>query len=178
MKFLYEKLRNKYLIAGNFRGVQLSRMASLQSFRGLIFTDASNHIYYILYNFTFFMGLIFTDIRLTTKSMKTRPHKNFPLYGKSLGTRPSSHNYFLTHSLNFQVTVHVLDGNDHSPVFDPALYPIAISESTSVGSTIVRVFASDNDIGTNAMLSYNITTGNASGNLRNNVSILHTFLVA
>ena len=63
------------------------------------------------------------------------------------------------------MTVHVLDGNDHSPVFDPALYPIAISESTSVGSTIVRVFASDNDIGTNAMLSYNITTGNASGNL-------------
>lgn len=66
-------------------------------------------------------------------------------------------------SFNFQVTVHVLDDNDHNPVFDPALYPIAISESTSVGSTIVRVFASDNDIGTNAMLSYNITTGNASG---------------
>lgn len=67
------------------------------------------------------------------------------------------------------MTVHVLDDNDHNPVFDPALYPIAISESTSVGSTIVRMFASDNDIGTNAMLSYNITTGNASGTLYNNV---------
>lgn len=63
----------------------------------------------------------------------------------------------------FQVTVHVLDDNDHTPFFDPAGYPIAISESTSVGSTILRVFASDNDIGTNAMLSYNITRGNNSG---------------
>lgn len=61
------------------------------------------------------------------------------------------------------MTVHVLDDNDHSPVFDPAFYPIAISESTSVGSTIVRVFASDNDIGINGMLTYNITAGNASG---------------
>ena len=61
------------------------------------------------------------------------------------------------------MTVHVLDDNDHTPVFDPAIYPIAISESTSVGSTILRVFASDNDIGTNAILSYNITGGNSSG---------------
>ena len=61
------------------------------------------------------------------------------------------------------MTVHVLDDNDHSPVFDPADYPIAISESTSVGSTILRVFATDNDIGTNAMLSYNITSGNTTG---------------
>ena len=85
-------------------------------------------------------------------------------------------NYFLVHSLNIQVTVHVLDGNDHSPVFDPALYPIAISESTTVGSTIVRVFASDNDIGSNAMLSYNITTGNASGDLHSHVSTLYIWL--
>ena len=61
------------------------------------------------------------------------------------------------------MTVHVLDDNDHTPVFDPAVYPIAISESTSVGSTILRVFASDNDIGTNAILSYNVTRGNSSG---------------
>ena len=59
----------------------------------------------------------------------------------------------------------MLDDNDHPPVFDPAVYPIAISESTSAGSTIVRVFASDNDIGSNAMLSYDITRGNNSGKL-------------
>ena len=62
------------------------------------------------------------------------------------------------------MTVHVLDDNDHTPFFDPAVYPIAISESTSVGSTILRVFASDNDIGDNAVLSFNITRGNSSGN--------------
>ena len=73
-----------------------------------------------------------------------------------------------THSLSLslypiQVTVNVLDDNDHTPIFDPAVYPIAISESTTVASTIVRVFASDNDIGTNAMLTYRIFSGNSTG---------------
>jgi hypothetical protein len=43
-------------IAGNFRGVQFSRMTSLQSFCGLIFADACDHA---PYNHTYFAGLIF-----------------------------------------------------------------------------------------------------------------------
>jgi hypothetical protein len=43
---------NYYRIAGNFRGVQFSRMASLQSFRGLIFAGAGDHAHYTLYNHT------------------------------------------------------------------------------------------------------------------------------
>jgi hypothetical protein len=66
-----------YRIAGNFHGVQFSRMASLQSFRGLIFADASDHA---LYNRTYFTGLIFADSRLSTKTAKIEPHKNFALY--------------------------------------------------------------------------------------------------
>jgi hypothetical protein len=56
-----------YRIAGNFRGVQFSRMANLQSFRSLNFADESDHAHYTLYNRTYFTGLIF--------------HENFPLYG-------------------------------------------------------------------------------------------------
>jgi hypothetical protein len=37
-----------YRIAGNFRGVQFSRMASLQSFCGLIFADAGDHAHYTI----------------------------------------------------------------------------------------------------------------------------------
>jgi hypothetical protein len=67
-----------YRITGNFRGVQFSWMANLQSFRGLIFADACDHAHYTLHNRTYFAGLIFADSRL---SLKIRPHENFPLYG-------------------------------------------------------------------------------------------------
>jgi hypothetical protein len=70
-----------YRIAGNFRGVQFSRMAGLQSFRGLIFADAGDHAHYTLYNCIYFAGLIFADSRLSAKTTKIRPHENFLLYG-------------------------------------------------------------------------------------------------
>ena len=70
-----------YRIAGNFRGVQFLRMASLQSFRGLIFADARHHAHYTLYNRTYFAGLIFADSRLSVKTTKIGPLENFPLYG-------------------------------------------------------------------------------------------------
>ncbi len=73
-----------YRIAGNFRGVQLSRMASLPSFCGLIFADACDHAHYIPYNRTYFAGLIFADSRLSAKTAKIGPHENFPLYGNVL----------------------------------------------------------------------------------------------
>jgi hypothetical protein len=56
-------------------------MASLQSFRGLIFADASDHSHYTLYNRAYFTGLIFADSRLSAKTTKIGPHENFPLYG-------------------------------------------------------------------------------------------------
>ena len=75
---------------------------------------------------------------------------------------PHSHTICI-YTLLTQVTINVLDDNDHSPVFDPEVYPIAISESTSVGSTIIRVLATDNDFGSNALLTYTITSGNNTG---------------
>jgi hypothetical protein len=52
-------------------------MTSLQSFRGLIFADASDHAHYTLYNRTYFTGLIFADSRL---SAKIGPHER-KIYG-------------------------------------------------------------------------------------------------
>ena len=74
-------LSMSYRIAGNFRRVQFSQMASLQIFRGLIFTDVRHHAHYTLYNHTYFAGLIFADSRLSTKTAKIGPLENFPLYG-------------------------------------------------------------------------------------------------
>ena len=61
------------------------------------------------------------------------------------------------------MTVNVLDINDNDPYFDPEEYPIGISESTSVNSTIVRVLAFDDDIGINAELTYQISSGGTNG---------------
>jgi hypothetical protein len=66
----------EYRIAGNFCGVQFSRMASLQSFRGLIFADVGDHAHCTLYNRTYFVGLIFADSHLSAKTTKIRPHEN------------------------------------------------------------------------------------------------------
>jgi hypothetical protein len=41
-----------YRIAGNFRGVQFSQMANLQSFRSLIFTDALRSCPFYMYMYT------------------------------------------------------------------------------------------------------------------------------
>jgi hypothetical protein len=70
-----------YRIAGNYRGVQFSRKASLQSFRSLIFADVGDYAHYTLYYRTYFAGLIFADSRLSAKTTKIRPHENFLLYG-------------------------------------------------------------------------------------------------
>ena len=70
-----------YRIAGNFRGVQFSWKASLQTFRDLIFADAHTRAHYILYNRAYFAGLIFANSRLSAKTAKIGHHENFPLYG-------------------------------------------------------------------------------------------------
>ena len=83
LKILYQLTKINYRIARNFHGVQFSRMASLQSFCGLIFADAHHHAHYTLYNRTYFTGLIFADSRLSAKTVKIGPLENFPLYATS-----------------------------------------------------------------------------------------------
>ncbi|XP_035505640.2 protocadherin Fat 2 isoform X2 [Scophthalmus maximus] len=63
---------------------------------------------------------------------------------------------------NFQaktkVFVQVLDTNDLKPLFDPASYNVAISEDTPLQSSVVRVSATDADMGSNAEFYYSFTS--------------------
>ena len=70
----------KYRIVGNFRGVQFSRMVKLYHFAGLIFADSRAHAHYVLYNPTYFVGLIFAARRSSAKTTKIGPHEIFLLY--------------------------------------------------------------------------------------------------
>ena len=75
------KLAKNYRMAGNFRRVRFSWMVDLYHFVGLIFTDTCTHAHYVLYNPTYFVGLIFVARGSSAKTMKIGPRKIFPLYG-------------------------------------------------------------------------------------------------
>nr|CAD7407307.1 unnamed protein product [Timema cristinae] len=49
--------------------------------------------------------------------------------------------------------INVLDANDHAPVFESNEYEASIRESVTVGSTVVTLKATDQDIGQNAEVS-------------------------
>ena len=72
------------------------------------------------------------------------------------------------------MSIRVNDENDNSPYFVPDVYPIAISESTSINATVIRVFAFDDDTGSNAEISYRIVMGDRSSKCMNCV-FLKTF---
>lgn len=50
----------------------------------------------------------------------------------------------------FQVTVHVIDSNDLPPVFSLSEYFASSKEDVSIGTSIIRVTATDGDLGSNA----------------------------
>ena len=56
-----------------------------------------------------------------------------------------------------------MDVNDNPPVFNPSVYPIGISESTLAGSAVITVMASDQDIGLNGNITFDITSGDTTG---------------
>ncbi|KAF3694240.1 Protocadherin Fat 2 FAT tumor suppressor -like protein 2 Precursor [Channa argus] len=57
-----------------------------------------------------------------------------------------------------KVFVQVLDTNDLKPLFYPASYNVAIREDTPLRSSVVRVSATDADIGSNAEFYYSFTS--------------------
>lgn len=65
-------------------------------------------------------------------------------------------------TLDFQtktkVFVQVLDTNDLKPLFYPASYNVAIREDTPLRSSVVRVSATDADVGSNADFYYSFTS--------------------
>ncbi|KAJ8975858.1 hypothetical protein NQ317_015895 [Molorchus minor] len=59
--------------------------------------------------------------------------------------------------------INVLDANDHSPVFEMTEYDASVRESVSVGSTVITLKATDQDIGKNAEVEYSIQSINGGG---------------
>ncbi|XP_065494665.1 cadherin-23 [Caloenas nicobarica] len=61
------------------------------------------------------------------------------------------------------LTVKVLDVNDESPTFFPAIYNVSLPENVARDFRVVRLNCTDADVGLNAELSYFITGGNQDG---------------
>ncbi|XP_030622122.1 protocadherin Fat 2 [Chanos chanos] len=57
-----------------------------------------------------------------------------------------------------KVSIQVLDTNDLKPLFYPASYNVVIKEDTPLKSSVVKVSATDADIGSNAEFYYSFTT--------------------
>ena len=57
------------------------------------------------------------------------------------------------------IPVHILDENDQRPVFTQNIYEVNIPENKPVGQQIIQVIAMDNDIDTNAEVSYTLDQG-------------------
>ncbi|XP_028324077.1 cadherin-23 isoform X1 [Gouania willdenowi] len=62
---------------------------------------------------------------------------------------------------DYSLTVNILDINDNAPVIESQRgYNVSISENVGGGTSVLRVMATDQDMGPNAMLFYYITAGN------------------
>ncbi|XP_018591367.2 protocadherin-23 isoform X2 [Scleropages formosus] len=69
------------------------------------------------------------------------------------------------------VEVQVQDSNDHAPQFQQATYQVSCAENTTVGTTLLRLSAEDQDWSwENAWLEYAITGGNEERRFRMEVS--------
>lgn len=62
-----------------------------------------------------------------------------------------------------KVNVHISDVNDNPPKFQRAPYKVQISEGSSVGAQVLRLYTSDADEGLNGDVFYKIVGGNTEG---------------
>lgn len=62
-----------------------------------------------------------------------------------------------------EVLITVLDVNEHKPVFNPLKYNVTISEAAGVGSSVLKLSATDKDDGINSQLVYSIVNGDPRG---------------
>ena len=69
-----------------------------------------------------------------------------------------------------EVTVTISDENDNSPMFSIPVYNINVTESSSVGTVVLELDASDRDAGSNARLNFAILSGNDRGDFMINVT--------
>ena len=61
---------------------------------------------------------------------------------------------------NCTVIIDIRDSNDNDPYFNQSIYFMSVTENSPNGSYIGRVFASDNDVGLNSIITYHIAMDN------------------
>uniref|UniRef100_A0A8C1GP78 FAT atypical cadherin 3b n=1 Tax=Cyprinus carpio TaxID=7962 RepID=A0A8C1GP78_CYPCA len=66
-------------------------------------------------------------------------------------------------STEVDLTIMVLDVNDNPPVFQKQDYAVTVPEDVTVGTEVLRVFATSSDIGVNAEIYYRFLSGNELG---------------
>uniref|UniRef100_A0A671R6T4 Protocadherin Fat 3-like n=1 Tax=Sinocyclocheilus anshuiensis TaxID=1608454 RepID=A0A671R6T4_9TELE len=66
-------------------------------------------------------------------------------------------------STEVDLTIMVLDVNDNPPVFQKKDYVVTVPEDVTVGTEVLRVFATSSDIGVNAEIYYRFLSGNELG---------------
>ncbi|XP_062986149.1 protocadherin gamma-B4-like isoform X11 [Elgaria multicarinata webbii] len=56
-----------------------------------------------------------------------------------------------------QIWINVTDANDNPPIFSQEIYKVSLHENAPVGSLVLQIVASDNDVGTNAQIRYHFS---------------------
>ena len=67
-----------------------------------------------------------------------------------------------TSSAYIQLTVHLIDVNDHTPTFENPTYEVSVIESLPINDRFFRVTATDGDLGGNGAVFYEILNGNTN----------------
>lgn len=66
------------------------------------------------------------------------------------------------------VKITISDINDNKPLFNKSPYLARVDEDAIIGTSVVTVFAKDDDIGLNKEITYSIKTGNEQGTFKLN----------
>ncbi|KAK3610573.1 hypothetical protein CHS0354_009013 [Potamilus streckersoni] len=86
---------------------------------------------------------------------ETKDMYNFVVIVKDKGDPPRS--------ASTDIIIDIRDVNDNSPVFSQKVFYKSISEDLQLYQRVITVTATDADIGENAVINYEITSGNADG---------------
>lgn len=70
---------------------------------------------------------------------------------------------FTPRSGTTMLQINVLDANDHSPMFEMNEYDASVRESVTVGTTVITLKATDQDVGKNAEVEYSIESITGGG---------------
>lgn len=85
------------------------------------------------------------------------PHFNFTVRATDMGSPPMSS--------EVNVSLVLVDINDNSPTFNKSEYRAYVMENQPIGTPVLVVTATDQDVGTNARLSYGLHGGNFRFNI-------------